>query len=189
MHAKSLQSCPTLCDTMLLCPWDSPGKNTGVGCHALLQGIFVTQGLNPCLFCLLHWQAGSLPLVPPGTPSSFNISLIRLKPEEIFSLFHYSLLLYRFSVFPISFCMLTCMTQLSYPINKENDSLDTSDEFGWVIFCNSCLLARLVLQLCLTLCDPVDCSPPVSSVRGISQARRLEWAVMASFRGSSWPKD
>ena len=30
----------------LLCPWDSPGKNTGVGCHALLQGIFLTQGLN-----------------------------------------------------------------------------------------------------------------------------------------------
>ena len=36
--AKSLQSCPTLCDpTSLLCPWDSPGKNIGVGCHFLLQ--------------------------------------------------------------------------------------------------------------------------------------------------------
>ena len=36
--AKSLQSCPTLCDpTRLPCPWDSPGKNTGVGCHFLLQ--------------------------------------------------------------------------------------------------------------------------------------------------------
>ena len=33
----------------LLCPWDSPGKNTGVGCHALLQGVFLAQGLNPCL--------------------------------------------------------------------------------------------------------------------------------------------
>ena len=33
----------------LLCPWDSPGKNTGVGCHALLQGIFPTQELNPGL--------------------------------------------------------------------------------------------------------------------------------------------
>ena len=33
----------------LLCPWDSPDKNTGVGCHALLQGIFLTQGSNPCL--------------------------------------------------------------------------------------------------------------------------------------------
>ena len=35
--------------TRLLCPWDSPGKNTGVGCHALLQGIFPTQGSNPAL--------------------------------------------------------------------------------------------------------------------------------------------
>ena len=36
----------------LLCPWDSPGKNTGVGGHALLQGIFPSQGSNPHL---LHW--------------------------------------------------------------------------------------------------------------------------------------
>ena len=38
---------------------ESPGKNTGVGCHALLQGIFLTQGWNPHLLCLLNWQAGS----------------------------------------------------------------------------------------------------------------------------------
>ena len=53
-----------------LCPWDSPGKNTGVGCHALLQGIFPTHGWNPCLLRLLPWQAGSLPLAPPGKPTS-----------------------------------------------------------------------------------------------------------------------
>ena len=52
----------------LLCPWDSPGKNTGVGCHAIFQGIFLTQGSNPCLLCLLHWQVGSLPLMPAGNP-------------------------------------------------------------------------------------------------------------------------
>ena len=34
---------------MLLCPWDSPGKSSGVGCHFLLQRIFLTQGLNPGL--------------------------------------------------------------------------------------------------------------------------------------------
>ena len=51
-----------------LCPWDSPGKNTGAGCHFFLQGIFLTQRLNPRLLCLLHWQAGSLPLMPPGKP-------------------------------------------------------------------------------------------------------------------------
>ena len=49
-----IQSCLTLCDPMdytaqptrLLGSWDSPGKNTRVGCHSLLQGIFLTQGLN-----------------------------------------------------------------------------------------------------------------------------------------------
>ena len=45
----------------LLCSWDSPGKNAGVGCHALLQAIVPTQGSSPCLFHLLHWQVGSLP--------------------------------------------------------------------------------------------------------------------------------
>ena len=53
--------------TRLLCPWDSPGKNSGVGCHCLLQGIFPTQGSNLCLLHLLHWQASSLPLAPPGS--------------------------------------------------------------------------------------------------------------------------
>ena len=38
--------------TRLLCPWDFPGKNTGVGCHALFHGIFLAQGSNPCLLYL-----------------------------------------------------------------------------------------------------------------------------------------
>ena len=50
----------------LLCPWDSPGKKTGVGCHFLLQGIFLTQGSKPCLLGFLHWQVSSLPPAPPG---------------------------------------------------------------------------------------------------------------------------
>ena len=37
---------------MVICLWNSPGKNTGVGCHVLLQGIFLTQGWNSCLLCL-----------------------------------------------------------------------------------------------------------------------------------------
>jgi len=40
------KSCPTLCDPRHFCPWAFPGKNTGVGCHILLQGIFPTQGSN-----------------------------------------------------------------------------------------------------------------------------------------------
>ena len=51
-----------------LCPWDFPGKSTGVGCHFLLQGVFSTQGLNRHPLCPLHWQANSVPLAPPGNP-------------------------------------------------------------------------------------------------------------------------
>ena len=50
----------------LLQSWNSPSKNTGVGCHSLLQGIILTQGLNPCLLSLLPWQACSLPVAPLG---------------------------------------------------------------------------------------------------------------------------
>ena len=60
-------SCVPLFETVAhqvpLCPWDSPGKNTGVGCHAFLQGIFRIHGMGLCLLCLLHWQEGSFPLV------------------------------------------------------------------------------------------------------------------------------
>ena len=54
--------------TRHLCPWDSPGKNTGVGCHFLLQGIFLTQELNPH-FCisrqiLYHWATCAAPTFP-----------------------------------------------------------------------------------------------------------------------------
>ena len=67
------QSCLTLCDPMDCSPpgssvhGDSAGKNTGVGCHALLQGIFPGQGSNQDL---LHWQAGSLPLRNLGSVQS-----------------------------------------------------------------------------------------------------------------------
>ena len=72
--------------TRLLCPWDSPGKNTRVGCHAHLQGIFLTQGLNRCL---LHCQVGSLPLAPPGKPMVCSVQFSRsvvsnsLRPHEL----------------------------------------------------------------------------------------------------------
>ena len=46
----------------------------------------------------------------------------------------------------------------------------------------------LVAKPCPTLCDTMDCSPPVSSVHGISQARILEWVVISYSRGSSWPR-
>ena len=55
----------------LLCPWNSPGKHTGVGGHSLLQGIFPTQGSNPGLpHC--RW---TLPSEPPGKPRSLALGV------------------------------------------------------------------------------------------------------------------
>ena len=45
------------------------------------------------------------------------------------------------------------------------------------------------LQLCPALCNPINCSPPGSSVHGILQARILEWVAMPSSRGSSQPRE
>ena len=50
-------------------------------------------------------------------------------------------------------------------------------------------MCMLVTQLCLTLCDPMDCSPPGSSVRGILQAKILEWVAISFSRGSSQARD
>ena len=63
VHAKVLQSCPTPFKPMDCSPqgysgpWGSPDKNTGVGCHFLLQGIFLTQGLKfgLCVSCISRW--------------------------------------------------------------------------------------------------------------------------------------
>ena len=52
-------------------------------------------------------------------------------------------------------------------------------------YCCCCL----VTQSCLTLCEPMNCSPPASSVHGILQARILEWVALSFSRGSSQPRD
>ena len=70
--------------TRLLCPWDFPDKNTGVGCHFLLQGIFPTQGSNPHF---LHWQADSLPSEPPGIGDN-ELSIRRHAPLQIRLVLH-----------------------------------------------------------------------------------------------------
>ena len=77
------QSCPTLCDPMdrvaprCLCPWDSPGKNTRVGNQFLLQGIFLTQGLNPGL---LHCRQTLYQLSHQGGKRERGVSGCRPAP-------------------------------------------------------------------------------------------------------------
>ena len=119
--------------TRSLCLWDSPGKNTGVGCHFLLQGIIPTPEEDPDLLCLLHWQAGPLPLAPPGEPLPNQCP----GPGAVACLFfiHDLLLNYLFqchgSVWGFQFQML-----IFYELMK---------------------VKVLVVQSCSTLCDPMFC--------------------------------
>ena len=69
--------------------------------------------------------------------------------------------------------------QWSHSEGGDGDLVSVPPECRW------CLLT----QSCLTFCNPMDCSPPVSSVRVISQARILEWVVISFSRGSSGPRD
>ena len=60
---------------------------------------------------------------------------------------------------------------------------------GWPINIGGGLVASEIAQSCPTLCNPMDCSLPVSSVYGIFQARILEWVAISFSRGSSRPRD
>ena len=72
-ESEVAQLCPTLCDPMdtrLLCPWDFPGKNTAVGSHFLLQGIFPTHGIKPTSPAL---AGGFFTTEPSGKPLTVAI--------------------------------------------------------------------------------------------------------------------
>ena len=76
MKVKGAQLCLTLWPHGAYSPWNSSGQNTGVGSHSLLQGIFLTQGLNPGL------QVDFLPAEPPGKPHRNKmLSLFPLLPS------------------------------------------------------------------------------------------------------------
>ena len=82
-ESEVVQQCPTLCDPMgqstrPFCPWDFPSKSTGVGCHFLLQRIFLTQGSNPGL---LHYRQILYCLSHQGSPISFEK---KLQKEVVF---------------------------------------------------------------------------------------------------------
>ena len=69
------------------------------------------------------------------------------------------------------------------------DIRDALHSFNLKIYMYKMCVCVKLLQSCLTLCDPMDCSPPGSSVHGILQARILEWVAISFFRGSSQPRD
>ena len=87
--AKLPQLYSTLCDPMYCSLPDSsvhgapPGKNTGMHHHVLLQEIFPTQGSNlHLILSILHWQVGSLPLVPPGKTFLYMQTQLKTAPKS-----------------------------------------------------------------------------------------------------------
>ena len=79
------------------------------------------------------------------------------------------------SDFTTSLCVFYC---ISHSVVLDSPLSDSAQ-------CHKCS----VIQSCLTLCNPMDCSPSGSSVHGILQARILEWVAISSSRGSSQPRD
>ena len=110
--------------TMLLSPWDSPSKNTGVGCHFLLQRVKVKSLSRVRLFATPWTAAHQAPL-------------------------------------SLGFSRQEYWSGLPFPSPTRESE---------------------VAQSCLTLSDPMDCSPPGSSIHGIFQARILEWGAIAFSR-------
>ena len=119
LFVKLLQSCLTLCDPRD-CSWPGssvhviPGKNTGVGCHFLLQGIFPTQGSNPHLLCLLTWQVGSFPPAPPG------------KQVHVYIYTCACLYIHHLHVYIYTFWGVVWHCSLNTECGKENNSLEAA---------------------------------------------------------------
>ena len=147
----------------LLCPWDSPGKNTGVGCQALLQGIFPSQGSNSCLLCILHWQLVALLLASPGKPLEHHRSLFLLEVEPQ-------------KVRLISMHLALGTDRLPEPCGARGPGTNQcTSSLNWSVGC----------KLANDHCNTMDCSPLGSSVRGILQASIVEWVAISFSRGSS----
>ena len=202
--------------TRLPCPWDSPGMNTGVGCHFLLQCMKVkseSEGAQSCLtLCdpidgsppgspvhgifqarVLEWGAiafsigwfwwGDL-LCPMEYGQKSHCASSRLKPEGSWE--SYCQVVWTFYswlgkdlVPKYLFLFSLCQLQSNVDQTQLHQSLDSSPT-SWF------QSAAKSLQSCLTLCDPIDGSPPGSLVPGVLQARTLEWAAISFSKAWKW---
>ena len=148
--------------TRLPRPWDSPGKNTGVGCYFLLQCMKVKSESEVAQSCLT--LRDPMDCSPPGSslrPWGF--------PGRNTGVGCYCLL--RIIIILIFKSSRPCIHRLR----------------PWS--CNLIESESEVAQSCPTFCEPTDCSLPGSSVHGIFQARMLEWVAISFSRRSSRPRD
>ena len=147
--------------TRLLCPWNSPGKNTGLGSHSFLEGIFLTQGSNSgllhsrqILYHLSHqgnplcWAVGKMD-GSAGKPSGF--ALVLLKSSVLQAGFQAPF-----------FC---CKKKVGTKWLSKLASLESVS--GQLTVC---------AQSCSTFCDPVDYSPPGSSA--MESSKQEYWSML-----------
>ena len=149
------------------------------------------MSLPLCIYCMLFLKYLSLnhdlflKALSSQTPILPSLYIILLSPLCVIYTFLY-IVICLFLLFSISisqlvftswnFILKLLILVLTLPFNSANHY--------------PCLIvAHSVTKSCSTLCNPMDYSPPGSSVHGISQARILEWVAMSSSRGSSWPRD
>ena len=150
----------------LLCPWDIPGKNTAVGCHFLLQWIFLVQGLNPSL---LHLQVGSLPSGPSGTPNYLLNKTGNLRGQRDLTAWctiHVQAVNTSFTFHRSLVTFVLCGIPLAFG-NRENGS------WPW----RTCLQSL-----------PMDYSKPRSPLFRLSQAQACSVNFPGSFPRPPWPQ-
>ena len=147
------------------------------------KGSSQTQELNPRLLCLLRWQAGSLAhekmylnSILVSTYTNKSITFFSLPPRP-----------------PLFFSQLVLMlakSQVRIARVIEGWGKESTSTAVLRLHCSSEATGYCVVsQSCLTLCDPMDCSQPVSSVHGILQARIPQWVAISSSRRSSQHRD
>ena len=136
-------------------PWDSPGKNTGVGCHFLLQDMKVKSDREVTQSCLT--LCNPMNLSTPGLPAAAAATAAK--------------------------SLQSCPTHRRQPgrLPRPWDSPGKNTGVGchFLLQCMKVKSESEFAQLCLTLRDPMDCSPPGSSIHGIFQTRVLEWGAIA----------
>ena len=145
----------------------TPGKNTTVGSHFLLQRIFPIQGSNQCLLCLLHWlyywdtwEAQNTYAAAAAAVTSVVSDSVRPHRRQL--------------------------TRLPCPWDSPGKNTGVGCHF--LLQCMKVKSEKQVAQSWLTLSNPMDCSLPVSSIHGIFQARVLEWGNtynLTHFKGET----
>ena len=181
-----------------LCPWNSPGKNTGVGFHAVFQGIFPTQRWNPHLISpalagrffitsatwgctelikAYLWksrrQEPSAPAPPPPSPGSQEQlnGWDVVKPNTVGQNHLHSTAAAK----SLQSCPILCDPGDGSPSGSPVPGKNTGVGCHFLFQCMKVKSESEVAQSCPTPSDPMDCSLPGSSVHGIFQARVLEW--------------